>query len=603
MNHLKLEKENSLQNEIRVIKQYKSEFNEDQRFIIENKVFLNDSEEMEKKSKEIYEQLLHSPTREDGGRNALFGFYYQFLVAIDYLIDVVEKRWDFMAFEIHDDIVLCRDNDDERTVRFVQVKTSKHPTVSYSATELVSRSKKTFGEGKKKNEVKVNDSWLDKLFMNAELFKGKSDIKQEFQLVTNFTFYMPPPSKEIKTKNINHYRNNMSFMEITIEEDDPFYKNLKESPTDLHGEVYSYDEKTGMSIKELLSKTNISERVDYLPSFRDGIAKRLGDMLSKQIGVEGGATVLDEDINWLVGEMCASCAQRDNKLVLFIDQVKADEIAYKLLQKSKRYSESFNEIVGNKKFIDEAFEKIIFEIKNEHPNAIEELEEVTLLTKQMINDWIENDGDILKIVSRFIMGREELIDFHTSMHKTEREGTIFTLALIFILLKVVNGETKISIRYKTILMNEVKNILGEEYDISLIKMEKYYSYDNLVEKVEDIMTKLHMETHEDLLSMMLNQPHKMIVEGDYDFMDGKNFVRSSVETISLSTSSNIDILGEEESSMTVVDYRFLMIPWHVMNLQYAKFKRDKEEFSDFKIRVSKLWNEISKAGELNDDSL
>ncbi|MGF9945750.1 dsDNA nuclease domain-containing protein [Priestia megaterium] len=599
---LKLEKESSIQEDIIEKKQHKSEYNENQQYIIDNKVLMSDSEEMEKKSKEIYEELLYAPTREEGGRNALFGFYYQFLVAIDYLIDVIERKWDFMAFEIHDDIVLCRDNEKERTVRFVQVKTSKHPSLLYTATELFSRSKKAFEEGKEKKEV--NDSWLDKLFMNAELFKGKSEIKQEFQLVTNFTFYMPvPSSKEIQTKNINHYRNNTSFMGITIKEDDPFYKNLKQSPTNLNGEVYSYEEKTGMSIKELLTKTNISERVDHLLSFRDGIVKRLGDMISKQMGVEGGATVLDEDINWLVGEMCASCAQRDNKLVLFIDQDKAKEIAYKLLQKSKKYSESFNEIVGNKRFIDEAFERIIFEIKKDHPTAIEDLEEIMLLTKNMINSWIENDGDILKIVSRFITGREELLDFHTSMHKTERETTVFAVAIIFILLKIVNEDVKISIRYKTVLMKEVKNILGEEYDVSLIKMEEYYTYNDMVEKVEDIMTKLHMQSHEDLLSMILNQPHRMIIEGVYDNTDEKSFVRSSMETISLSTYSDMDTLGEEESSMAVVDYRFLLIPWHVMNLQYVKFRKRKEEFSEFKKRILKLWSEISEAGGLNDDSL
>ncbi|MBX4164580.1 dsDNA nuclease domain-containing protein [Priestia megaterium] len=600
----KLKKESSLETEIKETKKNKSNYNQNQKYIIDNRVLLENNEEMERKSKEIYEELLYAPAREEGGRNALFGFYYQFLVAIEYLVEVIEKKWDFMAFEIHDDIVLCKENHGERIVRFVQVKTSKHPTLLYTATELLGRSKKTFGEGEEKKEVKVHDSWLDKLFMNAELFKEQLDIKQEFQLVTNFTFYMPVPSSvEAQTKNINHYRNNTSFTGITIKEDDPFYKKLKQPSTDLDGKAYIYKDKTGMSIKELLMRTNIAERFDHLHSFRDGIAKRLGDMLNKQMQVEGGATVLDEDINWLIGEMCASCAQRDNKLVLFIDQDKAQEIAYKLLEKSKRYSESFNEIVGNKKFIDEAFEKIIFEIKKDHPDTIKDLEEIMLLTKRMINSWIENDGDILQIVSRFIMGREELIDFHTRMHKTERENTISTLALIFILLKVVNEETNISIRYKTVLIKEVKNILGEEYDISLIKMEEYYTYKGMVEKVEDIMTKLHMESHEDLLSMMLNQPHRMIVEGIYDNTDDTSFVRSSLETVSMARSSYVDELGDETSSMAVVDYKFLMIPWHVMNLQYLKFKRNKEEFTGFKERVLKLWSEISKAGELNDGSL
>ncbi|SCN02044.1 dsDNA nuclease domain-containing protein [Bacillus wiedmannii] len=583
-------------------KECSKEYNEYQKYIVDNEVLVNSCEEMQEKSKEIYETLLNSPVREDGGRNALFGFYYQFLIAIDYLIDIGERKWDFMAIEIHDDIVLCKENSERPTVRFVQVKTSKNPTVSYSSTELCNRNQKKFGEGEEKQERRINDSWLDKLFSNAEMFKDKLHIKQEFQLVTNFTFYVSLPQKS-ETKNIRHYRMNDSFEGIEIKDDDPFYKKLREPTYDLNGMEYNYQSKAGMTVRELLEKTQISERVDYLSSFRDGIVKRIGEFLSRKIKVDGGATILDEDINWLIGEMCASCAARDDKLVLFINQEKADEIIYKLLQRSKVYSEKFNQVMGNKQFIDEAFEKIICNIGSSHPEAISDLEEIAILTKGVINEWIDHGGDILELVSRFIMGRGELLDFHARMHKTERESSISSLTLIFMLLKVIHEDVRISVKYKAMLMKEVKTILGEEYDISFLKMGDYYVYEEIVEKLEEIISRLHMESHDDVLMMLLNQPQRIIIDGVYDSSDEKNFNQSVIETLSFSKVPEDEAFYKDGDSMSVVDYKFLMIPWHIVNVQYERFKRRKEDFTGFKKRLTETWIKMNEVGGAGNDNL
>ncbi|MCU4804543.1 DUF4297 domain-containing protein [Bacillus cereus] len=583
-------------------KECSKEYNENQKYIVEHAVLVDSSEGMQEKSKEIYETLLNTTVREDGGRNALFGFYYQFLVAIDYLIDIGERKWDFMAIEIHDDIVLCKENGENPTVRFVQVKTSKSTTLSYSSTELCNRSKKTFGKDEEKEERSINDSWLDKLFLNAEMFKNKSHIKQEFQLVTNFAFYVHIPSKS-ETKNIRHYRTNTFVDRIEIKDDDPFYKKLNEPAFDLEGVEYNYQNKVGMTVKELLGKTQISEKVDHLKSFRDGIVKRIGEFLSKKIGVTGGATIVDEDINWLIGEMCANCAARDDKLVLFINQEKADEIIYKLLQRSKGYSEEFNQVMGNKKFIDEAFEKIIFNVRNSHPAAISDLEEAAILTKEVINEWIDQGGDILELISRFIMGRGELLDFHVSMHKSERESSIFSLTLIFMLLKVIHQDVKISTKYKAMLMKEVRDILGEKYDVSFLKMEDYYLYEDTVGKLQEIVYRLHMESHDDVLMMLLNQPQRIIIDGFHDSSDEKNFNQSIIETLSFSNAPGNGDLCKGEGSMSVVDYKFLIIPWHIMSVQYERFKKRKEDFADFKKRLIEIWGKMNEVGEEGNDSL
>ena len=325
-----LENRTKIEEELIRLKSEKKELNFNQTYLLENGIVGDDCTNPYEKTKEVYDTLLNTPVREDGGRNALFGFYYQFLVAIDYLAELIEGKWSFMAFEIHDDIVLCKEDSDQSFVRFVQVKTKKDPTPSYSSTDLCRRTEKTFTSSDGKVPKRINDSWLDKLFFNAEIFKGRGEVIQQFQLVTNFTFYVSMP-KDAETKNINHYRTNESFSGIDIKEDDPFYKRLKNPVFNSKGDEYSYDNQTGMSVFELLSKTQISEQGDQLGSFRDGIRTRLGDVLSRRIKTEGGATVLNDDINWLIGEMIASCSARD---AVFVNIV----VAYSSFPRLATYS-------------------------------------------------------------------------------------------------------------------------------------------------------------------------------------------------------------------------------------------------------------------------
>ena len=472
---------------VRDFKKISNEHNSNQLEFI-NEMDLNvDATQIQLKSRTVYQTLLDEPITEDGGRNALFGFYYQFLIAIDYLIEIGENKWDFMALEIHDDIVLCKESEGVSKIRFIQVKTSKSPTINYTSTELCTRSKKNITEDGGSREIRFTDSWLDKLFSNIGIFKDSPRIKKELELVTNFTLYFSPPSsKDNKTKNINHYRTNELFNIMEINDDDPFYKKLNDSAYDKEESEYTEEKKfnykntVGMGLKELLQITKISERAHHLKTLRDSVIKRMGEFLSKKIGVAAGATIIDEDINWLIGEMIANCAAREDKLILFIDKDKAEEILSKLFHKSKTYSEQFNEIVGNKEYIDGVFEKLITNVRNTNPNAIDQFEEVALFIKKLINDWIDSGGDILPLVSRFVLGREEVLAFHVNMHKSDREKYISSLMLLEILLKIIHEDTRISLKYKSLISKEVKTILGSEYELSFIRMEDYYSYEEII---------------------------------------------------------------------------------------------------------------------------
>lgn len=585
----------NMQEKLKELKLNKKELNENQDYLLKNGIVGYSCEDIHVKTEEVYKILVDTPVREDGGRNALFGFYYQFLVAIDYLIELIEGKWSFMSLEIHDDIVLCKEEEDEATVRFVQVKTSKHASLAYLSTELCTRTEKGFQQEERKVKRRVNNSWLDKLFSNAEIFKGKDAIKQQFQLVTNFTFYVPKSAKDSETKDINHYRLNKTFSGIEINEDDPFYKKLNVDLVDSDGIDYHYYERTGKSIQDLLSNTQIWERVDHLSNFRDGICKRLGKMLSNQIKVEGGATVLDEDINWLIGEMCASCAAREDKLVLFIGKEKAMYLASKLFERATKYSEDFRHAVGNKKLIDDALYKIILELRSSHPEIIEEFEEIVIKTKSALYRWVDEGGSILQLVSRFHEGREETLDFHARMHKSQREDSVHALALIFTLLSVINNNTSISSKYKSILIKEIMTSIGESYDFAFIKIDDYY-YEDVLEKLKEIITRLHIQSHGDLLLMTNGGPHRMVIHGSPDSLETQRFLESKVEVVTLNK-PHISEFGENHESMNEVNYKFLLIPWHVIESKYMRFKKKRENFEEFNEKLQEIWKTLSRVGD------
>lgn len=592
-----LEKKTKVKEEIIKIKLEKTKPNSNQKYLLENGIVGDNCTNPHEKTKEVYETLLNTQVREDGGRNALFGFYYQFLVAIDYLVELAKGKWSFMAFEIHDDIVLCKEDEGGACVRFVQVKTSRNPSQLYSSTELCTRTKKKFSFNNKEKELHINDSWLDKLFLNAELFEDNKEVVQQFQLVTNYSFYVPKPKKGSKTKNINHYRTNESFSEIDIKDDDPFLKKLQDPVFDIDGDEYIYDNQTGMTVRELLSKTQIFEQVDLLSSFRDGIRTRLGDMLSRKVMTKGGATVTDDEINWLIGEMIASCSARDDKLILFIDSEKAMYLESKLLEKSTKYSEEYLEVAGNKKHIDDAFQKTMQEVQNSNPEAVAYFEEIAVSIKQQFYILIKEErGNVLQLVSRFYEGREESIEFHGRMHKSQREESVYALVLILLLLNITNKEINFSSKHRDTLTKEVLNNLEEKYYLTLLKFGDNYIYEDLVKKLNEIVTRLHIHSKADLLLMTVDVPNKVIIHGMHDRFDSRNFSESSMEIVSLN-GPLIPQLDKSSDSMNKVDYKFLLIPWYVIESRYARFRRDRAEFLEFKETLTEFWNKLSEDGE------
>ena len=81
---------------------------------IEEKKFINEQiiDKGYDERKEVFnrtvEAIITTPTSEKGGLIAITGFYYQMLVVIEYIIEMIDGKWDYVGIELHDDIVVIK---------------------------------------------------------------------------------------------------------------------------------------------------------------------------------------------------------------------------------------------------------------------------------------------------------------------------------------------------------------------------------------------------------------------------------------------------------------------------------------------------------------
>ncbi|EMF0393429.1 DUF4297 domain-containing protein, partial [Enterococcus hirae] len=71
------------------------------------------------KEDRIEKILIETETDDDGGIIAMSGFYYQLLLTVDYIIQMLEGKWSKVIIDHHQDIIVYNSD----TVRIIQVKT------------------------------------------------------------------------------------------------------------------------------------------------------------------------------------------------------------------------------------------------------------------------------------------------------------------------------------------------------------------------------------------------------------------------------------------------------------------------------------------------
>lgn len=438
---------------------------------------LLDTQIMNKSSEEIAMYLTSIPPDEVGGLTAISGFYYQFLVTIEYIIEMLEGKWDYVMMEHHDDIVVGKDD----KLRFIQVKTSEK--VKINATEspasgLYSRGSKASPGG----SLKRNNSWVDKLISNAELAPKSDDFKTEFQLYTSYHF--------IRTRDYDFdiYTDNKEYDKVISLQDDLLIK-ISEPVWDKDSIAYDYEESCGETINNLLSRLNIhtGPNLSELDAFKHHLCMKLNNFLFEDIGP--GITMQVEDLHMLIGHLCTKCTYKNNPGILLITRDSIAQILSEIRIKSIANASAATDKHDGVKVTNRVLEELINEYEDsEH---IDFIRDSFYTYREYLMEWIFNGGDIRQLLERYIDGstRTSIYSKLGDIKREVRLQEFFCVVLILIMgrnsfLRFTNNKGILSKQCET-----TKEVF------SFLSMEKKKNLEVGLQKLESILESSDLDEH------------------------------------------------------------------------------------------------------------
>jgi hypothetical protein len=306
-------------------------------------------------TEEIAELLLTEPTADNGGIIALSGFYFQFLISIEYLLELIEGKWDYILIDHHQDIVVFN----EERVRFIQVKTKNQDYCLVSETNLYSE-------------------WIQKLFKLDEIFNGTESLTTEFELVTNFLIQNSP------TIPVEVYRYNNNY-NLNIERNNFFSKIEQYSKGD-------YENIKGDYLEELLSRFKTT-RMDSNDVF-DKIAGKIGNLFNSRIKAN------KEDIDYLIGYICSKCYYPEHPSYQLVTREKAlvirEELKNRITSGAREYVEQNDSISKVDLYMAELRETY------NGSSHYDILKDVIQEYELELKEHIDQGGSIFSNISRFI---------------------------------------------------------------------------------------------------------------------------------------------------------------------------------------------------------
>ncbi|MGS7467759.1 hypothetical protein [Bacillus paranthracis] len=419
----------------------------------------------------LINHLQSTPPEEIGGRVALSGFYYQFLSSIQYFIELLDDKWDFVALELHEDIVVGKGN----KVKFIQVKSSQER--HQSITKVVYRDTKKIN-GK---EEKVNNSWIDKLIFKTKYFKDQDDFETEFELLVNFALV------ETKTKNIIKHIETDSFP-IDVDENDYLVKELKKDSffkKDDKWETFDYQEECGETIEEALSRLSIKKGIDFhnLSKLEESLKQQLSQRMKRGIGI------IEESFPMLIGSLMKKCVLVNEIPILFITKDEANEIF------SMIYDSALDG--ATKTVYQESYEIMLTELLSLVENELKycsfysDLEMDVYQYKKYLFEWLEAGGSLKNIINKYVNGNI-YSDCYNNIPPFQRQSKLKDIFTISLLLVFYHQEIiKFSERNSSLLTKELK---GKYF--SLLELALNEKLEDGLKKIGEILKKY--ETVEDI---------------------------------------------------------------------------------------------------------
>lgn len=438
-------------------------------------------------TKDLLEDLLHLNPDEIGGRVALAGFNYQFLVTLEYIIEMLDGKWDFVAVELHDDIVVGKEN----KVRFIQVKSSQKMHMKVSETGLLTRKRKLISGV----EARINNSWLDKLLFKAKYFPSPA-YQTEFELVTSYVVL-----KNDKGHEIGHYQNNPNFS-LELPDDDGLVSFMLEDIHTKEAREIDVSNELCEPIKDILARFRIEKKEDLfcLERYINHLLVEFSKRIQKEF------LMSENHLYSLIGLLMKKCSQIGNNQVLIIEKSEMDALLQQVFDNMMHDADGIVRKYASVTVIEQVFDSLCHQLKD--IEIYSEIEGEINGYKNLLINWVENEGgSIRQLINRYIDGKESSTIFK-SMDETDQAQRLIelfsgNLLLIFIYEKMV----KISDKYSSILVKEISG----KY-LSFLSLNRGDTLEVGLKKVGDII-----RSHTDPLQQlkMINDPPRMVLQGEF----------------------------------------------------------------------------------------
>ncbi|MGO0257940.1 dsDNA nuclease domain-containing protein [Priestia aryabhattai] len=541
-----------------------------------------------KKDSEIMEYLMSLKPEEVGGLTAISGFYYQFLVTIEYFIELLDGKWDFVAFELHDDIVVG--NESEKKIRFIQVKTSnKNSKTPSGVSDLYLGSLKTVKETKKakekkteqveeqeaKKSVRVKDSWVDKLISKAQFFKTEDGYETQFQLYTSYHV--------VKTDNYNfdNYTDNQDYNR-KVKKNDSLLKVLEKNTHDSKFNSVKYEELCGEPLEDLLSRFYIKTG-----SYMADVHKFINDIrveLSKRVfkDYKNGENIILEvsDIYLLIGMLCSQC--RVNAEVNYLKVTKEDleDVLFKFRERCLQNVEELSEEHGNISVLNRIIDTYLEDI--EEFNLYKNIEDQVYTYKEYLLGWIDKKGSIRELFNRYVDGTLRTQIYHKT-HQHNRDKTLNKLITLIVLLNILYNEILEFGESNYFLTKKSKSSGGNEL-LSLFNFGKSYNLEKSIEKIDLIMESADEREHLFLLDKELK-----IVLQNYTDRSFKKAVKRRLKTkVNI---GEIEGLENQSSDINKVSLSSIIVPGKALENEWHDYLT-LDDFQQFIDELTTLWNEV-----------
>lgn len=539
--------------------------------LIQDKLDEKDGNEVISFFNRTIRELIDTPVSERGGLVAITGFYYQMLAVIDYFIQMNQGKWDYVAVELHDDIVAVKGNH----IRFIQVKTSNSLTCQVSnspASSMHSRGKKEINVSGSNSKVncQISNSWIDKLILKAKHFKKDDGFFTEFELLTN---YVITNSDDI---NINKYieKNNSK----VIDSRDNIYKILKHDSyiKDSDKREYVkvvYEDMCGEKLEELLSRFYIESKQTTLNNIDQYV-----NSICQKIGTEiGGAYISYDDINWLIGQLFARCNVNAENRSLVVTKNEVESIFLDIQSRAMQAAAKLVENNETKNLVESVYESMHNEYKELKHYSVIEMK--ILEYKEYLIDWINSNGGINKIINRYISANE-ISNKHIGMSKREKENIIEELITMPIILILIHNKKILYTNNRTLLTKELYD--SEGVRVSLLRLGK----GRFKQRIEDIKLILNNLETEDVLKLSMSKSLNIILQGYSD----RSF--SNVKKLEMKSLDEYSELIEQDTSIRKVHQVVSLIPGlNVKECLEMQLEEDEWDESELKL----LWENMMRS--------